>query len=66
MRNGVYELAIEAIDTTVHGAPEPHRVAHDRLEDGLRICRRLADDAQDLARGSFLIERLRQLTILFL
>jgi hypothetical protein len=57
------ELAVYLEDTGGPRMEEPHRVVHNRIEDRLQLCLRLADDSKDLRRRGLAIERFREVAI---
>jgi hypothetical protein len=59
----MHERAVVAKDRAVPGATQPYRVLDDRVEDRLHVGGRAGDDAQDLAGGRLLLERLGDLSV---
>ena len=49
VRRKVQELSVEAHHEPVDRVTQPHRIRRDGIEHGLSVCRRAANDAQDLA-----------------
>src|ERR1700730_8439240 len=58
--NMMEHLAVELKEPAEQSGAQLHGASDDRVEDRLCVGLRLADDAQDLARGGLLFEGLRQ------
>ena len=56
-------IVLEQDEGAEDSVAEPHGAPHDRVEHGLDVCRRAADDPQDLARGRLLLQRLGEVAI---
>src|SRR4029450_11575090 len=61
--NEVEKCAVETLDRNKHSIAEPGRTLRDRIEDGLHVGRRAADDAQNLARRRLTLQRLGELAV---
>jgi hypothetical protein len=60
----VEELAVEPVDKAKLSLAEPRRALGDHVEHRLHIGRRARDDAQDLAGGRLLPQRLSQALVI--
>ena len=63
LRAEVDQLPVDAHHEPIQRVTEPRGVGRDRIENGLNVGRRLADDAQDVARRRLLLQRLRHLRV---
>ena len=57
----VHELAVELRDSPREGAAKDHRSLGDRVEHGLNICRRFADDLKNIGCRCLLLQRRSEL-----
>jgi hypothetical protein len=60
LRHEMKELSVVTRDDGPLAAAQPAGIAHNGIEDGLGVSRRLADDPQDLARGRLLFKSLAE------
>ncbi len=59
----VNQLSVEAIQAAEQPVAQPHRAAHDGVEDRLHVRRGSADDPQDLGGRRLLLQGLGQLAV---
>src|SRR5262249_35113514 len=59
LRDLVHQFAVELIERAEESVAQPHGASDDRVEDGLQVCGRARDHAEDLGRGGLLFVPLR-------
>jgi hypothetical protein len=52
------QLAVKPVHSSNMGVAETHSVDDDRVEDGLEVKARVADDFEDFGAGRLLLQRL--------
>src|SRR5262245_3569579 len=60
------ELTVELLEVALDGVAQPRGAFDNRVEHRLKVSWRTTDDSQDLARGSLLLQGLREGPILLL